>query len=154
MKKCTFFSFCGLMIISTLLFSVNSYADAYTQDLKKQMINHLESEGYHFTNIGDGWHTIKVMETICAEVTKPVNSDSFTISPIIRGAFRQQFAWRMISYVDLKQKEKSAYYGFYVSDGSPTIGSVVVGTQDTEAKMCVQNVSLKEDMDIQFPFGR
>jgi len=27
MKKCTFFSFCGLMIMSTLLFSVNSYAD-------------------------------------------------------------------------------------------------------------------------------
>lgn len=73
MKKCTFFSFCGLMIISTLLFSVNSYAVEQKLDIKSNktgIINFIFPNLMPFIKIIDGQKYAAIQPITCQFTTK------------------------------------------------------------------------------------
>jgi hypothetical protein len=148
-----------LFMISTFLFCFNlfgnCYADQYIQNLHSQMIRHLETQGYQFTNIGDGWHTVKPMETICATADVPPNQEAITVTSHMQGVFRLEYAYLYKLFFDNKYIETRGFGGQWVyldtrdaSDGGGW--SVGRGGITNNFTVCMQNISRHASMNFRF----
>lgn len=144
-----------IFILSLGLLS-NCYADQYIQNLHDQIIRHLETQGYHFTNIGDGWHTLKPMQSICCEASAPPNSQKIMIKPYIRGRFRQEYAylvklWRNYTPFDTDIGEYGEWiWGNKGLDRSSDWGFTIPVDDTIRYKECFQNISRSADFDVKF----
>lgn len=145
-----------ITILCMFAFSFNVYAaDQYIQNLKSQEINHYESLGYKFTNVGDGWHTLKPMEKMCFEVVKPLNASFIFITEVNYGDFRQEVAYTKSVYQNYKFAGKYEGGGYQEVGIDPhhTNDNLCLNKEDTEAKMCIQNVSRISNLYVDFPLS-
>jgi hypothetical protein len=151
-----------LPILTAFMFmfgmSNNCYADQYIQNLHDQMIRHLETQGYHFTHIADGWHTLKPMQAICGEVIYPLNDPhKLTVTINYNGVFRQEFAYIQTSYINYKKvplgslRSGSGQWVFDIPRGvyfSPH--GALPNSQTKEVKSCIQNASRYASLYVSF----